>query len=363
MLARAAVLVAFVGCAATPPSVGAQGEPPPFERVPAASGRDVQGITVSESTGEWLLSECSREVAAEGNCHLLKYDPATKVLSRYDLSNRYLYSYPRFSHDGKMIVANRAPRHDGTAAGSAQSAAAAEIIQFPSDGGRSSAVPVPAGLNLGPSLSPSGDSVAYWKATPRLDPNRRTDLANFDLYRYDFKSREEKLFAGSNQYFSGGPIYWMDDQTIVATADVPKRRVTSSVSQYRTETNGSEIHTFTSAGQSAHASYTETINARLISLDRERNAYFLAQPDRKKSLSFIRMAPRGAMTAWGVPNVPYILEVVADPSGRYVLFVCPAEGASFADRKNAIGMLSLDTGRMAPVLLPPLREGVIIHVD
>lgn len=333
--------------------------------IPTKDGRGFDGLSIHPNNEEWVFTECSRELNPDGECHLLKYNPNTKLLQRLVLPEGYLYAHANFSPLGNYIVLDRIPRHDGSVEKMKQSVENGQIVVLRSDGTDFQILPISKGRNLGPIMSPDETKIAFWHRKSLKTERYAGDWSDGEIFEYDLKSKQNILFAGPFHFASGVMSRYTSSDNILlqtyATID------TLSIHGYKKKFHNSEVYMLKRGSTVLPDPLFSDLNdATNPSADTVGNIYSVAWWESNKvGMSFFKKSSSGKIVYWPIPKavgISGLRQLVAAPNGKYIAFIYVVQGARYSDQKNAIGILDTDCSAWFSVEFPHLRMSIPIAV-
>lgn len=329
------------------------------------SGRAIDKINISPEGRYWVFSECVGDASGQNGCVVAKYDLKQNVLSKYVLPPQYLYNYPNFSPDGRLIVLTRIPRHDGSQAGIRQSFAQAELVSFALDGGHLTIYPAGAGRKIAPFMSPDGKKIAFWRAGRFAAPGAKIASLDFDIFEFDVASGQERIFSGPHHFVQASGAQYLTQDKVIVSAYAPHEQ-SQKLGDYLKKNNYSEVYELTRGEVATPApAYTETPHAANAAADSHGGVYFTAESP-KVGFALCKQAPADDRTCWQVPvalGLSGLRNFTPDPAGSYIVSLYVPQGMSFKDPQAAIAMFNLKTNEWRPISIPKMSEAVSIPVD
>jgi hypothetical protein len=107
-------------------------------------------------------------------------------------------------------------------------------------------------------------------------------------------------------------------------------------------------------------SFIKFKNAKYASVDKNNNYYFEGEPPQRGS-SYIRVSAANEIEFWTMPLMQ-VMNVVADPNGRYMAFMYNTGDVNSRKLQRAMGMLDLSSGKWTQVRIPSLVSCISIPV-
>ncbi len=101
-------------------------------------------------------------------------------------------------------------------------------------------------------------------------------------------------------------------------------------------------------------------NSEYASLDRNNN-YYMVGEHQQRGLSFIRVSASNEIEFWTMPFMQ-VMDVVADPNGRYMAFMHNTGERHSQGVQRAMGMLDLSSGKWIQVRIPSFDSAVSLPV-
>jgi len=337
---------------------------PPFEAT--LIGRGFQNISIHPNGDEWLISEYSDAFTPYSSCYLLLYKLSDHSYKRLDLPKNYSYVSANFSPSGEQIVFVRQPPSlIGDHADIMNSYANGEIVIMNRDGSDYRVLPIPRNRILGPTLSPSGTKLAYLVASSDKPPGRGTYMAYFEIWEFDFKSREHRLFAGPINFYHAAVISYSSESEIIAGAIFPTHTGTADRPDYLGQYQASEIFRIKRGMRFApEPSYYDLPYAKLPTVDLGGNVYYETAPA-KIGFSLVRKDSSGNTSIWREPklNRASVSLYAAAPSGDYVAFIYRGIPPKSKDGTSALGYFDLKNEKWISVTPPPVSESTLIPLN
>jgi hypothetical protein len=251
-------------------------------------------------------------------------------------------------------MATRNPKHINTPEATQQALENTEIVMFHSDGTEFQVLPIPKIFMVGPALSPSETKVAF--LTPKklnVASKTRTKSIDFDVYEYDLKTNETKLFAGPFHFVDAHTINYLNaDQLILQSYDTfehfEKGQDRARDKLYKLDRNkvNLDVLLFNSVNSIHNPSF-----------DSQGDLYFNGD-DIKNGSSFFHTRNLKILQSWQQPFMQTSLTCVS-PDGAYIGFTYRLEALQHG-RGIAFGMLKLATGEWVNVVIPALNSAQLI---
>lgn len=292
-------------------------------------GRHFTSLSVHPNSEEILFLEFKPDELPSVS-RLLRYHLKTGELRYYDLAKEYVYLDASFSPSGKYIVMRRAPNVQGNEDVKRQAYANSEIVMMNSDGTDLKVIPLKAGLKMAPVMSHDDKHIAYWRATQRPDGSK-SFAANFDVWEVDLRTGKEQPFAGLYEFFSGGQMQYLNDNSsLLISSDTPmsvnmpgRNKGNFSIWQYEYEKKykGSHIYLLKRFDNYLPEPLMTEINYPVrTSIDKNGGIFFEGQ---NPKISFFRKNSDGKLMQWNYPwsVLGDALEIVALPDGFSIVFI------------------------------------------
>ena len=334
---------------------------PPFEA--SLIGRGFQNISIHPNGEEWLISEYSDAFTPYSMCYLLIYNLKDHTYQRLDLPKNYSYVEANFSQSGEQIVfVRQPPSTKGGHADIMNSYANGEIVIMNRDGSGYRVLPIPRNRIVGPTLSPSGEKLAYLVASSDKPRSRGMHMAFFEIWEFDFKSGEHQLFAGPINFYHAAVISYLSESEIIAGAIFPEHTGTVERPDYLNQYRGSEIFRIKRGMRFApEPSYYDLAYAKFPTIDLQGDIFYQAEVA-KVGISLVRKNHLDNTTVWREPlmNMASVSQYVAAPAGDYVGFIYGGPPLRTKQGTSALGYFDLKTEKWIPVIPPLVSESTLI---
>ena len=159
------------------------------------------------------------------------------------------------------------------------------------DGSNFQVLPIPPNRIISPTLSPTRTRLAYLLAGADRPPGKGTNLAFFEIWEFDFNSKENKLFAGPLKFYHATTISYLSESEIITGAFAPAITGGTERPDYLGRYQGSEIFRIKRGMLFApEPSFYDLPYARLPTIDHHGNIFYATAPEKiGLSLSLIHI--------------------------------------------------------------------------
>ena len=341
-----------------------------FETDPM-KGRDFREISMHPNGQELLFTECVYDPKLDpaGDCHVLRYQLATKNLQRYALPAGYVYSTASFSSQGNYVLMSRVPKIGLSEEKVRQAYENSEIVLMKTDGTDFKVLPLAKGDKLAPIMSPDEMRVAYWRATLR-PPGSKSFSSEFDVWEVNLNTGQDSLYAGPFAFFERSRLQYLsqDELLVGAYGSITMlREHAQSMTEYEKKYNNSSVYRI-KRGMTMlpEPILTEVAHASFPSVDKTGNLYFNGD---RPSLSLFRKTTQGEIEQWKWP-LRYAPgesgggwhDLVPAPDGSYIAFVYEIKGTATREGKRGVGLLMTHTSEWRILNIPSLQSSSQITV-
>ncbi len=326
---------------------------PPFEM--EKEKRGFTWLSIHPDGQQWLVSECTNRLGVPlGSCYLFLYHLKTGAYRRYALPEGYMYTDGQFSPSGRQIVAIRRPQHlESSRKEQERVYAGAELVVMNTDGSGFRVLPVPKGIIKRPAMSPGEDKLAYWKAQAMRPPNSKTTLTNFDVREFDLRSGEDRMFAGSFQFFNAQSLRYVSSDELLLGADFPSG-IGVDVFSYHERFGHNQIYRLkrgsTALPAPAFSKVSYGSNATVCDNGR---AYVLGEP-LPDGTSIVEFDKGGIRRRWRIPRLTNdsITVMTVSAGSTHAGFIYPTSALRSGDLRTGLGMFDMQKEAWLPVSLP-----------
>lgn len=329
------------------------------------NGRDFSSLSIHPNGEDWLFTECSKDFDPNGDCYVLRFNLLNKKLQRYNLPSNYLYGFVKFSPSGKYIVFNRAPKHDGSEDGFRRSIEKSEILMMQSDGKNFTIIPLNKDIKFLPIMSHDETKIAYWRSAALLPSKSRVLSIDFDVYEYDLKNKNEKLFSGPHHFLDAGELQYFSNNEIILSSYGP-RKYGQSIGAYLKKFNGSEVYKLERGEMDLPTPlFVEIGNVRNPSIDENGKIYLSGQPP-SLGMSFVKISPMNEVIFWQANKelaMSGFKQITVSPNGKYIAFIYVAAGKNYRDNKNSFGLFDVSNSNWTSIVIPDLTKYELIEIE
>lgn len=331
----------------------------PFK--PKNGGRDLRSLSVHPNGQGWIFVECRQ---ADGGCMVMRYNIASKQLVRFALPSGYSYSYAHYSPKGTYILMNRMPIYGNSEEDALRAMKASQLLMMRSDGTDLQILPVAAGVNLSPFMSPDESRVAFWRGDRELSPGGPISFGELNIWEFDLSSKSEKLFTGKKfDFVTGGDLQYLGDDELLVQSYGPGSRF--RVANYGIRYAYNEVFRL-KRGQiddPAPVMFPNTSYANHPSVDVAGSTYMWGATEKDRSQGVIRFTEDGDQTIWRTRSVFVPKYMVVDPGGQYVAVIYRDLPQQRGAQEGGFAILDLKSNLWTEVDVPSLEDAKLVPVS